>query len=224
MTDNNSSETPADNEPDEEGSLVEREDGDGMQYEPPEAKRRDIVKWVGAGAGGISIGGIALSSIWGLSDAGLAEVGGSDTVYTKGTHLVDKKGNRINMDSLPRGSGKKMLVLPEQRKGKALKAKEATTLLLRFTEDAFTQPTNLDGTAKGYVAYSMVCTHAGCLVEGRLDGHLHCPCHGSKYEATAGAKVVGGPAARPIPQLPIGVSKSGQLLVATGSFEGRIGP
>jgi rieske iron-sulfur protein len=221
MTDENTAETPADNEPDE-GTLVERDD-DGMWYEPPEAKRRDVVKWLGGIAGGVSIGSIALGSVWGLSDAGLADIGGGSSLYTKGTHLVDKQGNRINANSLQRGSGKKMLVLPEQSKGKALKAKEATTLLLRFTEDAFTKPTNLDGTAKGYVAYSMVCTHAGCLVSGKLDGHLHCPCHGSEYEATAGAKVVGGPAPRSLPQLPIGVSNNGKLLVSTGSFEGPIG-
>jgi rieske iron-sulfur protein len=220
MTDDDT-ETQADQP--EEGTVSEGENGD-LWYEPPEAKRRDAMKWLGAAAGGVSIGGIGLSAILGLSDAGLAEVGGSSKLYTKGTHLVNKQGKRINVNTLPRGSGKKMLVLPEQRKGKAVKAKEATTLLLRFTEDAFKKPTNLDGTAKGYVAYSMVCTHAGCLVEGRLDGNLHCPCHGSLYEAEAGAKVVGGPAPRSLPQLPIGVSKNGDLLVATGSFEGPIGP
>lgn len=221
MTDDNT-ETSVDQP--EEGTLTEREDGDGLWYEPPETKRRDAMKWLGGIAGGVSVGSIVVAAIGALSDAGLADVGQGSKVYVKGTHLVDKKGNRIHVDALPRGSGKKMLVLPELKKGKPLKTKKATTLLLRFTEDDFKKPTKLDWTAKGYVAYSMVCTHAGCLVEGRLDGHLHCPCHGSKYEATAGAKVVGGPAPRALPQLPIGVSKSGNLLVATGSFEGPIGP
>ncbi|HET7323202.1 MAG TPA: Rieske (2Fe-2S) protein [Halococcus sp.] len=219
MTDDN---TETQDQP-EDGTFTEDDNGD-VWYEPPEAKRRDVVKWLGGIAGGVSIGAIGLSTIFGLSDAGLAEVGGSSQLYTKGTHLVNKEGKRIGVDALPRGSGKKMLVLPELKKGKPLETKKAVTLLLRFAEKDFKKPTNIEGTAKGYVAYSMVCTHAGCLVEGRLNGHLHCPCHGSEYEAEAGAKVVGGPAPRALPQLPIGVSNNGKLLVATGPFEGRIGP
>jgi rieske iron-sulfur protein len=209
-------------EPEEtQGSLVEREEG-GSWYEPSEMSRRNVVKWLGVLSGGISISSIAVSAVYGISDAGLASL--SDQLYTKGTHLVDQQGNRIHMDALPPGKGKKMLVLPEQSEGKPVKTTEATTLLLRYTEDTYKKPTNLDWTAKGYVAYSMVCTHAGCLVRDRSNGHLHCPCHASEYEAEAGAKVKGGPAPRPLPQLPIGVSKNGKLMVATGPFEGPIGP
>ena len=208
-------------EPDEtQGSLVDREEG-GSWYEPSEMSRRTVVKWLGALSGSVAIGSFVVSSMYGLSDAGLASL--SDQVYTKGTHLVDTKGNRIHVDSLPPGKGKKMLVLPEQQ-GEPMKTTRATTLLFRYTEDTYKEPTKLDWTAKGYVAYSMVCTHAGCLVRERKKDHLFCPCHASEYEVEAGAKVVGGPAPRALPQLPIGVSENGKLLVATGPFEGPIGP
>lgn len=208
-----------------EGSFTEREDGDGIRYDPPEAKRRTVVNWLAAAAGGVSIGAIGIGSLWGISSAGLANVGRGSNIYVKGTHLVDKKGNRIKTDALKPGSSPEehVLALPELKKGKPLETKDAVTLLLRYKQNEFEKPTNIEGTAKGYVAYSMVCTHAGCLVEGHSNGHLHCPCHGSLYEGTAGAKVVGGPAPRPIPQLPIAVSNKGDLLVATGDFEGPVG-
>jgi len=221
MTDDHTGDTPDETE----GSFTEREDGDGIRYDPPEAKRRTVVNWLAAAAGGISISAIGVASLFGISSAGLADVGRGSNIYTKGTHLVDKKGNRIKADALKPNSAPEehVLALPEMKKGKPLETTDATTLLLRYNQDEFEKPTNIEGTAKGYVAYSMVCTHAGCLVEGHSNGHLHCPCHGSEYDGTAGAKVVAGPAPRPIPQLPIAVSNNGKLFVATGDFEGRVG-
>ena len=211
------------------GTLTEREDGDGYLYTPPEVSRRNVAKlFVGASAAA-TLGTFAVSALTGLSDAGLVSNQGSLTyknIYVKGTYLVDKEGKRLNAkDALPAGQGKELVVLPEQKKGVPLEAPEAVTLLLRFDEKQYKPPTNVDGTADGYVAYSMVCTHEGCLVSGRLGDDLHCPCHNSVYNPLEGAKVVGGPAPRPLPQLPIGVNQGdGNLLLATGPFEGPIGP
>lgn len=55
-----------------------------------------------------------------------------------------------------------------------------------------TQPT--EGT---YVAFSSVCTHAGCSVTEVVDNQIKCPCHGSSFDATTG-KVLGGPATAPL--------------------------
>jgi len=211
----------------ERGHLEEREDGDGYRYTPPATTRRNVAKLFLGASGVAAIGTFAVSAITGLSDAGFGASSYDYTnIYVKGTHLVDETGKRIDASSaLPAGQGKERIVLPEKSKGVPLKIKDAVTLLLRFDENQYKPPTLVGGTADGYVAYSMVCTHEGCLVSGRLGENLHCPCHNSEYNPLEGAKVVGGPAPRPLPQLPIGVNQAnGKLLLATGPFEAPIGP
>ena len=76
-----------------------------------------------------------------------------------------------------------------------------------------------------YVAYSKVCTHLGCpasLYESHT-ARILCPCHQSQFIATEHARPVFGPAARPLPQLPITVNDEGYF-VATGDFDGPVGP
>ncbi len=208
--------------PDErQGRLVEREEG-GYEYQPPEMSRRAVATWLAGIGGAAAVGSIAVSAVAALSGAGVGTT--RKNVYVKGTHLVDKEGKRIGIDALKAGSGKEKVVVPEAKKGEPLKTGDAPTLLLRFDESKYKKPTHTDWTVKGYVAYSMVCTHEGCLVSGRDGDNLHCPCHNSEYNPLEGAKVTGGPAPRALPQLPIGVSKKGNLLVATGPFDGPIGP
>lgn len=79
--------------------------------------------------------------------------------------------------------------------------------------------------AKSVVAYSAICTHLGCAVYAKLNqqGLIACPCHGSRFDPANGAKVVGGPAPRPLPSLPIQLEQDGTL-IATGPFSGPIGP
>ncbi|MFL5781683.1 MAG: ubiquinol-cytochrome c reductase iron-sulfur subunit [Thermoleophilaceae bacterium] len=84
----------------------------------------------------------------------------------------------------------------------------------------------------GIVAYSKICTHAGCAValyrkptfspvEPRPA--LVCPCHYSTFDPARGAKVIFGPAGRPLPQLPVYVDRRGQLR-ARGNLSGPPGP
>src|SRR5205085_2907301 len=88
------------------------------------------------------------------------------------------------------------------------------------------------GAAHGIVAYSKICTHAGCAValyrkptfptvEPRPA--LVCPCHYSTFDPARGAKVLFGPAGRPLPQLPLFVGPSGELRAA-GNLSGPVGP
>ena len=79
--------------------------------------------------------------------------------------------------------------------------------------------------AEGLVAYSAICTHLGCAVYARLnqDGNIACPCHASVFNPREDAKVVGGPAPRPLPSLPVTVDAEG-VVVVNGSFSGPIGP
>lgn len=90
-------------------------------------------------------------------------------------------------------------------------------------------PTDIAGTDHGIVAYSAICTHLGCTVrfsEEPMDQapfpHIHCPCHGGMFDPQHGARVLGGPPPRPLPQLPIKLDGKGEVVV-TGPFSGPIG-
>lgn len=76
-----------------------------------------------------------------------------------------------------------------------------------------------------YHAYSKICTHAGCpasLYEQQT-ARLLCPCHQSQFLVLEDARPVFGPAARPLPKLPITVDEEGYF-VARGDFPEPIGP
>jgi rieske iron-sulfur protein len=77
----------------------------------------------------------------------------------------------------------------------------------------------------GLVAYSAICTHLGCTVLPRLSeqGYIVCPCHASVFDPAADARVVSGPANRPLPALPIEVASDG-VVRAAGGFDGPVGP
>ena len=76
-----------------------------------------------------------------------------------------------------------------------------------------------------FVAYSRVCTHAGCPVAEYLDvaQKLVCPCHQSEFDLLHGAQPTGGPASRPLPQLPLAIDADG-FLVAQSDFTEDVGP
>jgi ubiquinol-cytochrome c reductase iron-sulfur subunit len=75
------------------------------------------------------------------------------------------------------------------------------------------------------VAYSKICTHVGCpaALYEETTHHILCPCHQSTFDATNGAKVIFGPAARALPQLPIAVDGEGYL-IATADYDVPVGP
>ncbi|MEI2809171.1 MAG: Rieske 2Fe-2S domain-containing protein [Nocardioides sp.] len=77
----------------------------------------------------------------------------------------------------------------------------------------------------GIVAYSKICTHVGCPISlyERTTHHVLCPCHQSTFDLADSAKVVFGPAARPLPQLPLAVDDEGYL-VAQSDFTEPVGP
>lgn len=79
-----------------------------------------------------------------------------------------------------------------------------------------------------FVAYSKICTHAGCpasLYEEQTT-RLLCPCHQSQFEVLQDAKPVFGPATRSLPRLPLGVEvvDGVQYFVAVGDYHEPIGP
>jgi ubiquinol-cytochrome c reductase iron-sulfur subunit len=79
----------------------------------------------------------------------------------------------------------------------------------------------------GVLAYSKICTHVGCPISlyERTTHHLLCPCHQSTFVLNQGGKIIFGPAARPLPQLPIEVDPDGYLVAKLDNgFQEPIGP
>lgn len=87
-------------------------------------------------------------------------------------------------------------------------------LLVKLDIDKLTPETRVRS-ADGIVAYSALCSHAGCDVSDWLpeEQALFCSCHASKFEPKDGAKVLDGPAANPLPALPLRIT-DGKLVVA----------
>lgn len=85
---------------------------------------------------------------------------------------------------------------------------------------------------EGIVAYSKVCTHAGCAIalyrypkfpQAEPRPALVCPCHYSTFDPAQAGKVLFGPAGRSLPQLPLMVDSAGELRAA-GNFSEPVGP
>ena len=106
---------------------------------------------------------------------------------------------------------------------------ENLAMVCKLDPSQVAAPTNVAGTAHGIVAYSAICTHLGCTVrfseepmEQAPFPHIHCPCHGAMFDPQHGCTVLGGPAPRPLPQLPIQVNGKGEV-IAAGPFGAPIG-
>jgi len=55
-----------------------------------------------------------------------------------------------------------------------------------------------------FVAYSSICTHAGCQVQFDPSAKdIVCPCHGAVFDPYNNARVLGGPAPYPLQKIPI---------------------
>ena len=95
-------------------------------------------------------------------------------------------------------------------------------VLLRFDPDTLAPDTRARA-AGGVVAYTAICTHNGCEVTDWLgeDQALSCPCHATKFDPTNGARVIDGPAPRPLPALPLALAEG--RLVVSRSFTTRVG-
>jgi ubiquinol-cytochrome c reductase iron-sulfur subunit len=103
---------------------------------------------------------------------------------------------------------------------------DSQVILIRVQPDRLSLREGRESWApQGHVAYSKVCTHAGCPVGlyQTQTGHLLCPCHQSTFDALNGAKPIFGPATRSLPQLPITVDDQG-FLVAQSDFTEAVGP
>jgi ubiquinol-cytochrome c reductase iron-sulfur subunit len=101
----------------------------------------------------------------------------------------------------------------------------APTMLIRFGPGQIESQKESNWGVDDHVAYSKICTHAGCPISlyEQQTHHLLCPCHQSTFDMARDAKVIFGPAARPLPQLRIGVDAQGYLY-AKGPYSQAVGP
>jgi ubiquinol-cytochrome c reductase iron-sulfur subunit len=106
-------------------------------------------------------------------------------------------------------------------------------VLIRVDPAALQLPAGrADWAPDGILAYSKICTHAGCAVALyrkptfpvlEPSDALVCPCHYSTFDPFTGGTVTYGPAGRPLPQLPLEIDAGGYLRAA-GNFSARVGP
>lgn len=179
--------------------------------------RRRLLGWLlGIAAGLLVLGPVSLIRSLGKSPLPVL----FQTVWQNGMMLVTPDGKPVSAADMPVGAV--MTVFPAGQ----VNATASQTLLLRVDQAALKLPPERSGWAPGgFLAFSKICTHAGCPVAQfeKSINVLLCPCHQSAFDVLRGAVVVGGPAGRPLPQLPLKIGRDG-ILRAGGDFSGTPGP
>ena len=152
----------------------------------------------------------------------------NETPWFRGRRLMDKHGRTYKAADI--GMGAFYTAFPEGADPEAI---GSVVVLVRLEPGELHLPRGRERWAPdGIVAYSKICTHAGCAVAlyrnplfepAEPDRALVCPCHYSTFDVATGGTVLFGPAGRPLPQLPIAVDEEGYL-VAQSDFTEPVGP
>lgn len=134
------------------------------------------------------------------------------TKWRRGVRVVRENGTPVRHGDLSVNSA--ITVFPEGSPGDAA----SVAVLVRL-------PDGVGNGVDGYVAFSKICTHAGCPVAlyRAAARQLMCPCHQSIFDVAAAGKVLAGPADAPLPQLPIQIGDDGYVR-AGGDFPVPVGP
>ena len=180
--------------------------------------RRGLLAWIAVTAVGLAAAAVvSLFRSLGTNPGAVL----FSTVWKRGQRLADSDGRLISIHTLEPGST--IVAFPENDIGN----ERAQTILVRVEDRlmANVPQRRADWSPMGYFAYSRVCTHAGCPV-GLFEVTtclLMCPCHQSTFDVLRGAQPTSGPAARPLPQLPLYADADG-MLHAAGGFTTPPGP
>jgi ubiquinol-cytochrome c reductase iron-sulfur subunit len=164
------------------------------------------------------------------------------TIWRKGMRIVnDVAGTPIRPEDLEIGQlvnaepeaffphrGPDGKMLPPEVEDTELnnaKAKAAVILVRMQPEDIHPIRARKGWGYDGILCYSKICTHVGCPISlwEQQTHNLLCPCHQSTFDLAHSGRVVFGPAARSLPQLPITVDDEGYL-VAVSDFHEPVGP
>jgi ubiquinol-cytochrome c reductase iron-sulfur subunit len=153
------------------------------------------------------------------------------TPWRRGRRLVDEHGRPYKASDIEEENF--YLAFPEGLTDEGKEQMAASLVVIRLPPDQLRLPSHLKGyDAHGILAYSRICTHAGCAITlyraplfqpDEPRPALVCPCHYSTFDPTTGGTVTFGPAGRDLPLLPV-YEDSGGYLRAKGNFDGPVGP
>jgi ubiquinol-cytochrome c reductase iron-sulfur subunit len=192
------------------------EDAEAAPNSPQVTRRTLLVRLLGAA--GVALGGTVAVPALSLGPRPGQSL--FKTSWTPGARLVDAEGNPVQASSIT--EQQVLTVFPQGAEGSA----DSQTLIVKVDPGRLTLPPGRETWAPdGVVAYSKICTHAGCPVGlYRAESHeLLCPCHQSTFDVLNAAEPTFGPAARALPQLPLAVDEEG-FLIAQHDFEEPVGP
>jgi ubiquinol-cytochrome c reductase iron-sulfur subunit len=170
---------------------------------------------------GLAVGGLGVAAVFPIRSLG-PRPGRAlvETPWRAGVRMITDDGRLVRATDVPVEG--LVTVFPEGSPGSA----DGQAVLIRVAPGLL-QPKagREDWSPGGLVAYSKICTHAGCPV-GLYQATSHqllCPCHQSTFDVLHHAMPQMGPAAAPLPQLPLDIDAEGYV-VARGDFSEPVGP
>jgi len=186
-----------------------------------------------------ALGALGLPLIVGLRDLGPAPGSAlAETVWRRGMRLVnDVSGAPIRPGEVEIGqliNGEPAVFFRNDEEGEPLyegvelnqaKAKAAIIMVRMRPQEITAAEGRENWGIDGILCFSKICTHVGCPISlwEQQTHHLLCPCHQSTFDLADNGKVLFGPAARALPQLPLMVDDEGYL-VAQSDFNEPVGP
>ncbi|MDP8986880.1 MAG: Rieske (2Fe-2S) protein [Actinomycetota bacterium] len=189
---------------------------DTVEGEEVIARRPLLVRMLGAAVGALGVAALFPIRSLGPHPGDTLE----RTPWERGRRLVTSEGHPVRAADIPLES--MVTVFPEGHVGSS----DGQAVLVHVGRGLIRAVPGREGWApQGLIAFSKVCTHAGCPV-GLYQADVHqllCPCHQSAFDVLRAARPAFGPAARPLPQLPLNIDPEG-FLIAGGGFSAPVGP
>ena len=181
-------------------------------------------------AGGAALGALGIAIV--TPAASLGPVLHVDplfrTLWKRGRRLVDEQGRPLRADEIEQ----KVFYTAYPEHADREQYGSPLVVVRLDPRELDLPPERRNWAPGGIVAYSKICTHAGCAIAlyrsplfkpSDPAPALVCPCHYSTFDPASGGTVTFGPAGRDLPLLPVYVD-SGGYLRAKGNFDGPVGP
>jgi quinol---cytochrome c reductase iron-sulfur subunit len=221
VTEENEEEYPPAGHPDKQQELVQIVEESGSRF----TRKRMLIGT--GGVAGAALGAALITPALSLGpwlDTGVLR----ESPWRRGLRLIGSDGVPMFADQVEEKTF--YTAFPEHANREKL---GAPVVVVRLSPGELRlPPERADWAPGGVLAFSKICTHAGCaialyrapLYEPTSDKPaLVCPCHYSTFDPATGGEVVFGPAGRPLPQLPLYVGSDG-VLRSAGDFSGPVGP